>query len=41
MLEIHHVEAFARGGPATSNLTLRCRAHNQYEAEREFGRLAR
>jgi len=28
----------ARGGEATAaNLRLRCRAHNQYEAERAFG----
>jgi 5-methylcytosine-specific restriction endonuclease McrA len=37
-LELHHVVPFARGGPATAaNLELRCRAHNAYEAEREFG----
>jgi 5-methylcytosine-specific restriction endonuclease McrA len=39
-LEIHHVVPFARGGPTTTeNLELRCRAHNAYEAEREFGAL--
>ena len=38
-LEFHHVEPYARGGPATSeNIALRCRRHNQYEAERVFGR---
>jgi 5-methylcytosine-specific restriction endonuclease McrA len=37
-LEIHHVVPFARGGlTTTENLELRCRAHNAYEAEREFG----
>jgi hypothetical protein len=38
-LEFDHVEPFARGGKATvDNIRLRCRAHNQYEAERAFGR---
>jgi hypothetical protein len=38
-LEFDHVEPFARGGKATvGNIRLRCRAHNQYEAERVFGR---
>jgi hypothetical protein len=33
------VVPFARGGPTTAdNLELRCRAHNAYDAEREFGR---
>ena len=37
-LELHHVVPFARGGPTTAeNLELRCRAHNAYEAEQEFG----
>jgi 5-methylcytosine-specific restriction endonuclease McrA len=37
-LEFDHAEPLARGGQATiANLRLRCRAHNQYEAEREFG----
>ena len=37
-LELHHVVPFARGGPTTAeNLELRCRAHNAYEAERDFG----
>jgi len=36
-LEVHHVIPFAAGGSATvANLQLRCRAHNQYEAEVEF-----
>jgi hypothetical protein len=38
-LELDHVEPVARGGKATlNNIRLRCRAHNQYEAERVFGR---
>jgi hypothetical protein len=37
-LEFDHVDPVARGGTATArNLRLRCRAHNQYEAERTFG----
>jgi len=37
-LEFHHVKAFALGGPTTAeNLSLRCRRHNQYEAEVVFG----
>jgi hypothetical protein len=37
-LEFHHIRAFARGGPATAdNISLRCRRHNQYEAEIVFG----
>ena len=37
-LEFHHIRAFARGGPATvDNIGLRCRRHNQYEAELVFG----
>jgi 5-methylcytosine-specific restriction endonuclease McrA len=36
-LEFHHLVPHARGGPATAaNIELRCRAHNRYEAEREF-----
>jgi hypothetical protein len=38
-LELHHQEAYARGGPPTErNLTLRCRAHNALAAEDDFGR---
>jgi 5-methylcytosine-specific restriction endonuclease McrA len=38
-LEFDHVEAVANGGHATvPGLRLRCRAHNQLEAERGFGR---
>jgi 5-methylcytosine-specific restriction endonuclease McrA len=37
-LEFHHVEPYARGGrAAVPTITLRCRPHNQYEAEQEFG----
>ncbi|MFI5370928.1 MAG: hypothetical protein ACHQ52_05155 [Candidatus Eisenbacteria bacterium] len=37
-LEFDHVTPAARGGEATAdNIRLRCRAHNQYEAERVFG----
>ncbi len=33
-LEFHHVVPFAAGGATTiDNLQLRCRAHNQYEAD--------
>jgi 5-methylcytosine-specific restriction endonuclease McrA len=39
-LEYHHVVPFAAGGETTAtNLELRCRAHNQYEADRYFGPL--
>jgi 5-methylcytosine-specific restriction endonuclease McrA len=38
-IEFHHEHPHARGGPATlSNLSLRCRAHNQLAAEQDFGR---
>jgi len=37
-LEYHHVVPFADGGATVvANLELRCRAHNEYEAERWFG----
>jgi hypothetical protein len=37
-LELHHVHAFAKGGPSTiANIALRCRRHNQYEAHLVFG----
>ncbi|MEO7868641.1 MAG: HNH endonuclease, partial [Candidatus Eisenbacteria bacterium] len=37
-LELDHIEPVARGGETTvENLRLRCRAHNQHEAERVFG----
>lgn len=38
-LEFDHIVPVARGGKSTvENLRLMCRAHNQYEAERVFGR---
>ena len=37
-LEFHHVQPFAKQGPETvENISLRCRRHNQYEAELVFG----
>jgi len=37
-LEFHHQKPFARGGlPTADNLTLRCRSHNFYQAELDFG----
>jgi len=37
-LEFHHLQPYARGGPATvENISLRCRRHNQYEADLVFG----
>lgn len=37
-LEFHHVVPFAAGGETTiENISLRCRAHNSYEAERDVG----
>jgi hypothetical protein len=37
-LEFHHVVPYASGGAATvENIYLRCRAHNQHEAEVVFG----
>jgi hypothetical protein len=38
-LEFDHIEPVARGGRSTvEGLRLRCRTHNQYEAERALGR---
>jgi len=38
-LQIHHLRAFARGGPnEAANLALRCAAHNALAAEEDFGR---
>ena len=38
LLEFDHVDPVARGGRATvEGMRLRCRAHNQYGAERTFG----
>jgi 5-methylcytosine-specific restriction endonuclease McrA len=37
-LEFHHIHPYARQGSSTvTNISLRCRRHNQYEAELEFG----
>jgi hypothetical protein len=37
-LEFHHLQPYAREGPGTvDNIALRCRRHNQYEGELEFG----
>ena len=37
-LEFHHVRPYAFQGPPTvENIALRCRRHNQYEAELIFG----
>ncbi len=37
-LELHHIRPHALGGLATvENISLRCRRHNQYEAELVFG----
>jgi 5-methylcytosine-specific restriction endonuclease McrA len=37
-LEFHHLIPYAKGGRATlDNISLRCRRHNQYEAELVFG----
>ena len=37
-LEFDHIDPFARGGQATpARMRLRCRAHNQLEAERTYG----
>jgi len=37
-LEFHHIQPYAQGGPATvENISLRCRRHNQYEADLVFG----
>ena len=38
LLEFDHIQPVARGGSSSvSNLRLRCRAHNQYEADRTYG----
>jgi hypothetical protein len=37
-LEFHHIDPQAKGGPPTlSNVTLRCKAHNGYAAEADYG----
>jgi len=38
LLEYHHIEPYALGGPSTfENVCLRCATHNQLEAEEQFG----
>jgi hypothetical protein len=38
-IDFHHIDAHAKGGlPTLENMSLRCWRHNQYEAERVFGR---
>jgi len=38
-IEFHHKAPFAMGGPPTpENIELRCTAHNQYQADLDFGR---
>ena len=38
-VQLHHLQPYARKGPPTvENLQLRCRAHNLYAAEKDFGR---
>ena len=38
-VEFHHRTPYGRDGPHTvENVELRCRAHNQHEAELEFGK---
>lgn len=38
-VEMHHLDARALGGEATAdNISLRCRRHNRYAAELDFGR---
>jgi hypothetical protein len=37
-LEFHHIRPYALGGPTSvENISLRCRRHNQYEAQLVFG----
>jgi len=38
-VEFHHIEPAGRGGAATvTNVSLRCRGHNSYAADRDYGR---
>jgi len=38
LLEFDHIVPVAKGGKATvENLRLRCRTHNQYEADQVYG----
>jgi len=37
-LEFHHIDPQAKGGPPTpTNITLRCKVHNGYAAEADYG----
>ena len=37
-IQFHHIVPFAKGGVhSVENLSLRCQAHNDYEAETEYG----
>jgi hypothetical protein len=37
-VEFHHIIPFARGGrPTASNISVRCKSHNQHEARLDFG----
>jgi hypothetical protein len=37
-MEFHHIQPYALGGSASpEDISLRCRRHNWYEAERVFG----
>ncbi len=39
-LELHHVRPYGRGGDhRPENIELRCRAHNEYAAERDYGKV--
>jgi hypothetical protein len=38
-IEFHHRTPYAKGGSHdVGNIELRCKAHNQYEAELEYGK---
>ena len=40
-LELHHVRPYGRGGDhRPQNVELRCRVHNEYEAQRDYGKEA-
>jgi hypothetical protein len=39
-VEFHHIQPFGKGGThQADNIALRCRAHNQYQADLDFGTL--
>jgi hypothetical protein len=38
-MEYHHEKPYGKGGQHDAgNIALRCRAHNQYQADLDFGR---